>query len=81
LAAVLACLGSARRAARRFEHVGRQDLARLARAVLLAGVSVLAAQIFQSNGYDTGLWILLALGPALLAMSAAERVDRDRAFV
>ncbi|MDX6392153.1 MAG: hypothetical protein QOJ73_3216 [Streptosporangiaceae bacterium] len=80
LAVILACLASARRAVRRFEHLGLHDLSRLARAVLLASISVLAAQLFQSNGYDTGLWVLLALGPALLAMTATQTLGRDSAF-
>ena len=69
LVAVGACLAAARRAVVSFERKGRSDLAALARAVLLAVVSVLAAQVFQSNGYDVMLWILLALGPAMLTMA------------
>ena len=69
LALVGICLGAARRAARAFEALGRHDLARISRAVLLAGIGVLVAQVFASSAYDARLWALFALGPALLAMA------------
>jgi O-antigen ligase len=64
------CLGAARRAAHAFEALGHHDLARISRAVLLAGIAVLVAQLFQSSAYDARLWAVFALGPALLAMAA-----------
>jgi O-antigen ligase len=78
LTAVIAALAAAHRAARQFARAGRHDLAGLARAVLLATVGILAAQLFQSNGYDMFLWILLGLGPALLAVSVAPALDARR---
>ena len=67
---VLACLGSAFRAARRFEQAGDVGSALLARAVLIASVVMLATLFFLSYlDYGRPLWILLALGPALLGVS------------
>jgi O-antigen ligase len=69
LAVVAACLDAARRAVRSFERLGHVDLARLARASMLAICALLAAAFFQSLATDGRLWLLLALGPALLAMT------------
>jgi O-antigen ligase len=69
LAVVGACLQAARRAAKQFEHSGEMDLARLARAVMLAVVGLLTTQVFLSNGYDARFWVLLALGPAMLTLA------------
>ncbi|MGH3994209.1 MAG: hypothetical protein ACRDSN_17320, partial [Pseudonocardiaceae bacterium] len=60
-------------AGRRFEALGRADLEALARAVLVGAIGMLAASFFISAGVDKRLWILLALGPALLAVAEAER--------
>ena len=70
LAALAGAVDAARRAARRFERQGRASERTLARAVLLGAVGMLAAYAFLSGGHDTRLWVLLALGPALLAASA-----------
>jgi O-antigen ligase len=78
LAAVAACLSAARRAARIFERLGQADMARLSRAVLLAGCGALAAQLFLSNGDDWRSWVLLALGPVLLTL-AHQTLARTRA--
>lgn len=77
LALVWACLYSAYSAAERFERRGERDLSTLARAVLVATVSMLAAGMFLSSAVDQRLWLLLALGPALLTL--AERDVRSGA--
>jgi O-antigen ligase len=59
-----------RRAARRFEAGGATDLAALANAAMLATAGALTASIFLSNVDDRRTWVLFALGPALLAISA-----------
>ncbi|MGH2742303.1 MAG: O-antigen ligase family protein [Thermoleophilaceae bacterium] len=70
---VFACLRAAWLAGRRFEARGQADLEALARAVLVGAIGMLAASFFISAGVDKRLWILLALGPALLAVAEAER--------
>lgn len=59
-------LGAAARAARRFDALGDPALATLARAVISASIGFLTASLFISNSTDKRLWILLALGPAML---------------
>jgi len=63
-------LGSARSAERRLAARGDPALAAVARGVLLALVGMLTALVFISYGHDSRLWLLFALGPALLAISA-----------
>jgi O-antigen ligase len=63
---LIACLGASWRAGRELERDGEPRLAMLAAAVLTAQVAALTASIFLSNGYDTRLWLTLALGPTLL---------------
>jgi O-antigen ligase len=70
-AIVAAALGSARRAARRFEALGAVALARFSRSVLVAQVGVLVAAAFLSIGSRATLWVLLSLGPLLLGVAAA----------
>jgi O-antigen ligase len=69
-----ASLASAWRAARRFEAEGNEEMTALSRAVLLAIVGALCASIFLSNIDDRRLWVLLALGPAMLGI--ARRIPR-----
>ena len=63
-------LGSARTAERRLAGRGDAALAAVARGLVLALVGMLVALVFISYGHDSRLWLLLALGPALLAISA-----------
>jgi O-antigen ligase len=70
LAVVTACLAAAWRAASAFDRLGQSDLALLSRAVLLACVGALAARLFISDGTGVRLWLLLALGPALLTIAS-----------
>jgi O-antigen ligase len=72
VAFALACLRSAWRAVGRFERAGATADAALARAVLVAGVAMLVSGVFISAGVDRRLWVLLALGPALLAAARPE---------
>ncbi len=78
LAVVTACLAAAWRAATAFERRARPDLALLSRAVLLAGVGALAALLFISAGTDPRLWLLLALGPALLTIASLTPARKPR---
>jgi competence ComEA-like helix-hairpin-helix protein len=64
---VLTAIAAAGRAARVFDALARDELATLARAVIVAVVAMLVAGFFLSSQIDKRLWLLLALGPALLA--------------
>jgi O-antigen ligase len=61
------CVLAAWRAAQRFATRGQLVAAALARAVVIADVGMLASAVFISAAVDRRLWVLLALGPALLA--------------
>lgn len=69
LAVALRGIVAAFRAANRFERLGDTDTATLSRAAMLGLIGTLTASFFLSNVSDPRLWVLLALGPALLAMS------------
>jgi O-antigen ligase len=71
-----ACLAALRRAARHFDVLRERSLALMARAVLVAAIAMLAAGVFISYASDTRLWVLLALGPAMLGVST--RLQRSR---
>jgi O-antigen ligase len=76
LAACGACLVAAQQAARRFRADGDRAMAALAVATTVATIGMLTASTFISNATDKRLWIVLALGPALLA--AAQRASTER---
>jgi O-antigen ligase len=59
------------KAARAFKRLGDRPMEVIARAVLTAQAGVLTADFFISAQYNKQLWILLALGPALLALARA----------
>ena len=61
------CLGASIRALRLAREADRRDLTALAQGVVVAQAGFLAAMFFLSIGNDFRLWLLLGLGPALLA--------------
>jgi O-antigen ligase len=61
------------RAARIFDASGNNALRILSLAFLLASVGLLASDFFQSEQYSKQLWLVLALGPALLGLAVRER--------
>jgi O-antigen ligase len=65
-----ACMRAAWLAAARFDRLGRADYADLARAVLMGTIGMLVALFFITDGDDTRLWVLLAIGPVLLSAAA-----------
>jgi O-antigen ligase len=68
--AVLALsVGSAIRAVSLFRRRGEDLLEVLGRAIVIALAGVLAADFFASEQYSKQLWLLLAMGPALLAIA------------
>ncbi|MCW3050050.1 MAG: O-antigen polymerase [Solirubrobacterales bacterium] len=64
-------VSSALKAARAFKRRGDHRLEVIARAAMTAQIGVLTADFFISAQYNKQLWILLALGPALLALARA----------
>jgi O-antigen ligase len=72
LAFSLAC---ALRAARRFMQAGDVRMEIVARGVVVAMLGALAADFFISGQFSKQLWVLLGLGPSLLAISG--RVEAD----
>jgi len=78
LAFAAACVRAGWLAARRFERLGRQPYANLAQATVMGTIGMLAAIFFISDGFDWRLWILMALGPALLSLSSGLRTGRSQ---
>lgn len=72
VASICGCVWAAGRSARRLARRGSRPDAGLATAVLLAMVSMLVSGVFISHAVDRRLWVLLALGPALLVATPAE---------
>jgi O-antigen ligase len=62
-------IACALRAARNFERLGDSEMEIMARALVAALAGVLAADFFASEQFSKLLWLLLGLGPALLAIS------------
>jgi O-antigen ligase len=58
-------------AARRFERDGDEAMEIFARALIPALVAVLVSDVFASEQFNKLLWLLLGLGPSLLAISHA----------
>jgi O-antigen ligase len=77
LAIAAGSLRTAALAARRFARSGDQELELITRAVIVAILALLCADFFISDQYSKQLWLLLALGPALLAL--AGRIEERRA--
>jgi O-antigen ligase len=70
-----ACIASAVRAGSILDRLGDPGLALVARAVAIGLFSTMAADFFLSAEFSKQLWLLLALGPAALAL--AHRMERD----
>ncbi len=70
LAFMAACIAAALRAARRFEADGDAGMALFARSAAVAMIGFLSASFFISDATDKRLWIVLAIGPALLGTAA-----------
>jgi O-antigen ligase len=62
-------------AARRFDDLGEPSLAILADAVVVGIAATLTAALFLSSAYHERLWVLFALGPALLAMARRQAAE------
>jgi O-antigen ligase len=72
MAAVISCLACALRAARLWEARKDPTMEALARGAFLGLAGMLAADFFISDMYTKLLWVMLALGPAMLAVARSE---------
>ncbi|HEY3727566.1 MAG TPA: O-antigen ligase family protein [Solirubrobacteraceae bacterium] len=69
LAVVAFAIGAALRAAHRYESAGDVQFEMMSRALILAIVAFLVADVLLSGQYYKQLWLLLALAPPLLALA------------
>lgn len=69
LAFILISLSTAVRAAKSFDRLGEDGLALIARGVAVGLISMLAADFFLSAQLSKLLWVLISLGPAMLAIA------------
>jgi O-antigen ligase len=70
-------------AARTFGRNGDFELDALSRGFLVGTIAMLIAYFFATNQYEKQLWLLLAIGPALLAVARAtgSRIEEVRTRV
>jgi O-antigen ligase len=71
-AIVVGCVGAALQAARIWSGRGDIGMEALARSTLLVLIGMLVADFFISQGYHKLLWIMIALGPAMLSLARRE---------
>ena len=71
------CLAALAKAVASFKRSRDREMEVLARGLLVALGGILVADFFISEQFSKALWLLLALGPAMLVV--ARRVERDRA--
>jgi O-antigen ligase len=77
LAVIVTCMACALRAARIWARRGQASVEALARSVFLGLVGMLTADFFISNMFSKLLWVMLALGPAMLAIARAESEEKS----
>jgi O-antigen ligase len=76
---LLFSLRSMLRAARLFGQLGERRMQAVALCVATALIGYVAALTFISGEYSKGLWVLLGLGPAILAMAQNAETERAKA--
>jgi O-antigen ligase len=74
LAFALTCIVKATRV---FARIGDRQMELLSRGLLVALVGLLASDFFGSRQFEKQLWLLLALGPAFLALARAQADARS----
>jgi O-antigen ligase len=79
VAILTASVGAAIAAFRRFKRLGDQPMAILASAIAISLASILGSYYFLSEEYSKQMWLLLAFGPALLAIARARERREDPA--
>ena len=78
LAILLSSLAAGLRASRTFERIGDRGMEIMARGTVVATTGVLVANFFIGQESGKAVWLLLALGPALLGVA---RVAEQRDYV
>jgi len=68
-------LGCSLSALSRFRRLGEKRLQALTMAIAVSLIGLLVADVFAAEEYERTLWLLLGLGPALLAI--AKRMEPD----
>jgi O-antigen ligase len=78
LAVIISLLSCSWKAIKRFERDGNLLMEILARAQLVATIGLLSSLFFSSNAYNKQLWLLLAMGPAMLAIAKARDLTQPQ---
>ncbi len=76
LAVVIASLAAMIRAATLAQRTGQRDLEVIARSLVLSLIAFMAADFFLSGEFSKQLWLILALGPAVLAVTREQPIER-----
>jgi O-antigen ligase len=71
-------VGCMARAAWQFRRLGDVSGEALARCLLVGMIGLLAADVFISQMFNKQLWLMLGIGPAILAVARAQGVDQPR---
>ena len=77
LGVIIGVLACTVKAVRRFERDGNLLMEVLARAQLVGTIGLLGSLFFSSDEYNKQLWLLMAMGPAFLAI-AGYQAKQDR---
>ena len=75
---ILSLLACSYRAIRQFVRNGNLMMEILARAQLVGTIGLLSSLFFSSDEYNKQLWLLLALGPTMLALAIREGRAQER---
>jgi O-antigen ligase len=76
LGVILGLLACSLQAIRWFEREGNLLMEILTRAQLVATIGLLSSLFFASDQYNKQLWLLMALGPAMLVIAKARGVTQ-----
>jgi O-antigen ligase len=79
LSIIVLSIRAAVKAVKVFHRRGERSLEIMGRALVVALIGILAADFFVSDQYSKQLWLLLALGPALLALAQEPTASQDYA--
>ncbi|HEX8714795.1 MAG TPA: O-antigen ligase family protein [Solirubrobacteraceae bacterium] len=74
---IVSCLFCSLRAARIWSARGDPSMEALARSVFLGLFGMLVADFFISDMFSKLLWVMLAIGPALLAVARSEQAEAE----
>jgi O-antigen ligase len=78
LALIVSVLSCSWKAIKRFERDENLLMEILTRAQLVATIGLLSSLFFSSNEFNKQLWLLMAMGPAMLAIAKARDVAQPK---